>query len=114
MSTVEQQRTMLVLIGLPREGAPLSVLEERIRQDEKWGQQDHRDGTGYAYEANRERCRRACQQAFGENVGTWADVLLEEVYEALAETDPVKLREELIQTAAVCVSWIEAIDRRQA
>ena len=32
---------------------------------------------------------------------------------ALAEVEPAKLREELIQVAAVAVAWIEAIDRRE-
>lgn len=36
----------------------------------------------------------------------------EEVYEALASETVEDLREELIQVAAVAVSWIEAIDRR--
>lgn len=32
--------------------------------------------------------------------------------EALAESDPARLRAELVQVAAVAVCWIEAIDRR--
>lgn len=42
----------------------------------------------------------------------WDVVLLEEVYEALAESDPAKLRTELIQAAAVCAAWIADIDSR--
>lgn len=30
----------------------------------------------------------------------------------MAEKDPVNLRAELIQVAAVAVAWVEAIDRR--
>jgi hypothetical protein len=44
---------------------------------------------------------------------TWDGILLEEVYEALAEADPVKLREELVQVAAVAASWVVALDRRK-
>jgi hypothetical protein len=40
-----------------------------------------------------------------------ADVLLEEVFEALAETDPAKARDELVQAVAVGVKMIEGIDR---
>lgn len=43
---------------------------------------------------------------------TWLLIALEEVFEALAESDPAKLRAELVQSAAVHVAWIEAIDRR--
>ena len=46
--------------------------------------------------------------------GTWADILREEYFEALAETDPARLRVELIQVAAVAVAWVEAIDRAEA
>ena len=36
---------------------------------------------------------------------------LRTVGEAFAESDPDKLRTELIQVAAVAVAWIESIDR---
>lgn len=44
----------------------------------------------------------------------WRHILDEEVAEALAETDPERLRAELVQVAAVAVQWIEALDRRAA
>lgn len=103
------------------------VAGERARQDAKWGEQNHPDGTGYpngflssegdfepfdAIAADRVRIRT--QENFAAGDGTWADVLLEEVWEALAEVDPAKLRTELIQVAAVATAWVEAIDRRAA
>ena len=42
----------------------------------------------------------------------WADILLEEVYEAIAEPDPARLRAELLQVAAVAMRWIDTIDVR--
>lgn len=42
---------------------------------------------------------------------TYKDIFLEEVFEALSEEDQEKLREELVQTAAVAVAWVEKIDR---
>ncbi len=44
---------------------------------------------------------------------TWAHILTEEFYEAMAEEDQARLRAELIQVAAVAVAWIEQIDRRR-
>ncbi|MFF0295572.1 hypothetical protein ACFYST_06175 [Kitasatospora sp. NPDC004614] len=41
----------------------------------------------------------------------WTGILLEEVYEAVAEADPAKLRAELIQVAAVCAAWVHDLDR---
>lgn len=89
------------------------VLQERTDQDAKWGKQDHADGTGGE---GRERiasaARQSCELKFERNRGTWADIFEEEAAEALAESDPALLREELIQVAAVAVAWVEAIDRR--
>ena len=91
------------------------VYEERDRQDSRWGQQNHPDGTGdkITCKFDADRARRRCQTAFAAGTGTWRHVLEEEVFETFAEVDPVALRAELVQVAAVAVAWIEAIDRRQ-
>jgi hypothetical protein len=99
----------------------LSVLaevhQERSRQDAKWGEQNHPDGTGITpsisrYEAD--VARSECDTAFAEGRGTYKHILLEEVYEALAESDKAKLRTELIQVAAVATAWVEKLDREAA
>lgn len=94
------------------------VNDERMEQDSKWGQQNHPiHSTGsfamkpehFHDEADlwkRENDFRVKKGAIG-----WDGILLEEVYEALAETDPAKQREELVQVAAVAVAAIECIDR---
>ena len=46
----------------------------------------------------------------GDKTITYLDVLIEEMFEAFAESDPAKLREELIQVGTVAAAWIEAID----
>lgn len=89
------------------------VWGERVKQDKKWGQQNHRDGTNLpASKVVADATRRACDTAFKQGRGTWRHILIEEVHEAFAESDPVKLRAELVQVAAVAVAWCEAIDRR--
>lgn len=108
------------------------ILYERMRQDAKWGEQNHPDGTGprkkplyelaphdrdgYSPSAARitQLARRNCDAAAQRGELTWRDILLEEVFEALAEDDPARLREELVQVAAVAAAWTEAIDRRAA
>jgi hypothetical protein len=96
-------------------GVLAEIYAERARQDEKWGEQNHPDGTGNLDQQRYAEFRRKwCQDAFGAGYGTWADVLAEEVAEAEAERDPARLRAELIQVAAVAVAWAEAIDRRTA
>ena len=90
-----------------------AIRAERERQDAKWGEQNHRDGTGYDFERQRESLRKACQDAAAEGVVTWADIFLEEVYEALSETNPERLHAELIEAAAVAAQWADAIKRRQ-
>lgn len=89
------------------------VFAERERQDRKWGEQNHPDGTGRSVQRYlADSAKRNCQQAADEGRVSWAHILTEEFYEALAESDPEKLRAELLQVAAVAVAWVEAIDRR--
>lgn len=89
------------------------VAKERARQDQKWGEQNHADGTGgQMREFAAMAAREWCDQRHKTNDETWLDILNEEICEAFAETDPEKLRQELLQVAAVAVAWIEALDRR--
>lgn len=103
------------------------VSHERGRQINKHGDQSHLpDGTGddrhllrdverptygtLAYKARSHTDARS--ESKGDGSVTFADVLLEEVFEAVAESDEIALRKELIQVAAVCVQWVQAIDGR--
>lgn len=91
------------------------VLAERIRQDDRWGEQNHPDGTGALSQVlEADKAREGCKAAFARGEGTWMHVLIEEVFEVFAEEDPSKVRTELLQVAAVAVAWVEAIDRRAA
>lgn len=91
------------------------IVEERAAQDARWGEQNHPDGTSSEmWGPNAKLWRFRCDGAAKAGDVTWKHILLEEVYEALAESDPAKLREELIQVAAVAAAWVEAIDRRAA
>lgn len=98
------------------------VEQERTRQHARFGEQNHPDFPAHTGPASR-------HEYYGEKADdwkffndrrvraanlSWDGILLEEVYEALAESDPVALRTELIQVAAVAVAWIEAIDRRES
>ncbi|MFD9442137.1 hypothetical protein [Streptomyces sp. NPDC060001] len=91
------------------------VLNERDAQDAIFGTQDLPNGTGPHYEPEAvmyaDAYRESCEQAFRDGLGTFRHVFLEEVFEAMAEADPAKLRAELIQAIAVGVKWVEAIDR---
>jgi hypothetical protein len=93
------------------------IVAERERQDVKWGQQDHPDGTGgLESEIVADLLKRLCKAA-GPRDGagdTWLKILAEAVGEAFAETDPAALRAKLVECAAVCAAWVEAIDRRMA
>ena len=56
--------------------------------------------------------QRMCDNAAGRGL-TWAQVLLEEVAEVMAEpSDSENLRTELIQVAAVALRWAEDFDYR--
>lgn len=67
------------------------VLEERVRQDDKWGVQDHDDKRWLAILA----------EEFGESA------------RAILERDGKALDEELVHVAAVAFAWLESRERRQ-
>ncbi|WP_406420008.1 hypothetical protein [Streptomyces sp. NBC_00842] len=92
-----------------------SVDQERQAQLKKFGDQEHPDGTGLpVYEHAARRYRDQADRNAASSVLAWRDILLEEVYETLAESDPAKLRAELLQVAAVCAAWIWDLDQRSA
>ncbi|EGJ77721.1 putative NUDIX hydrolase [Streptomyces sp. Tu6071] len=99
---------------LPTSGRVLGeIAAERAAQDARWGEQAHPDGTGGpVMRARATEARAACQYLADNGGPDWRSILLEEVYEALAEEEPARLRAELVQVAAVATAWIEAIDRR--
>ena len=65
------------------------IIEERKRQDDKWGEQNHE---AYKWLA-----------ILGEEVG--------EVNKAVLENDQKNIREELIQIAATAVAMYESLER---
>lgn len=98
----------------------LDVQYERHRQEAKFPDQHLPDGTGPTTrvwgrraEERANMARRLVDEHVAAGALTWHDVLDEEYLEALAEDDPIALRAELVQVAAVAVRWIEDIDRRQ-
>ena len=109
----------------------VEVRAERARQDAKWGEQNHPDGTGdqvaFMHGERLPKPHERVPVTMGTlayvarnvtdtyaRVGqvTWADILLEEVAEAFAEDDPERLAVELVQVQAVAQQWREAIARR--
>lgn len=107
------QTTRYVTMDLTRHQALQDIHAERGRQERKWGQQNHPDGTGGEWHGRAaSACREACQEAAAEGRVTWRHIFTEEFAEAMAEADPAKLRAELVQCAAVATAWIEHIDRR--
>jgi len=95
------------------------VGHERVCQDAKYGQQEHpnlprgvKHPCAFFGIPTADAARLLCDDAFKRGIGSYAHVLIEEVSEAIEDAhDPVKLRAELIQVAAVAAAWVEKIDR---
>lgn len=104
------------------------IKQERFEQDAKWRQQNHpcldtvllnREGSCTPkrmceeYEIpSEERAKFLCDNATDKGTLTYAHIALEEFSEVISQFDIEKRREELIQLTAVCVAWIESIDRK--
>lgn len=103
----------------------LSVHNEVVRQDEKFGDQTQKpsvttgpafDGSTWRYDyADYEipceaRAKNNCKIAHERGRGSWMHVAVEELAEVLEAKTPEERRKELVQLAAVCVNWIHAID----
>jgi hypothetical protein len=112
----------LVAPGVPTKGKAQarvisSVIEERFRQDEKWGPPEGRLPHGgslglgkHDREAVLRRDLEKLARRATEEEPTWENVLEEEVREACAALTAEELRAELVQVAAVAVAWVEALD----
>lgn len=106
----------------------LDVFSERKRQVARYGTNDDlEDGTGpesrwaapvSTWSAQElERVFRADYEDFEEETGkpTWVHLVREELAEAFAEpAGSERLEEELVQVAALCVSWVERIRARRS
>lgn len=98
----------------------LEIEAERKAQDARWGEQNHAQQGGDVpakaiahYNDAANSWKRINDERVGKGNLGWDGILLEEVYEALAETDPAKRRAELVQVAAVAACAIECIDRNE-
>lgn len=88
----------LVKLDYKMTDALLSVMAERIRQDELWGEQNH-DPFEYLTilgEEFGETCQAALETKYGGDHGGLA-----------------KLRNEAVQTAAVALAIVECLDRHK-
>ena len=69
--------------------------KERHRQHRKWGEQDHED--------------RDWRSIMGEEIGEVDKAMVEFRFNNGEESE---IRKELIETIAVAIAWLEAMDRR--
>lgn len=99
------------------------VLEERRAQEARYGvvNETIENGTGpefqwlLPYTSNPattiQEKLRLDYEIYEEKAGapTWAHLVREELAEAFQEADRGRLAEELVQVAALCVSWLERL-----
>lgn len=106
-----------------------AVADERKRQDQKWGVQNHPSFVQVPEYSTRQdkalwlstfygiRCptsaRKVCDSADLDGKLTYMHILVEEVAELTEAATPKARQEELIQVAAVAVAWAESIERNE-
>lgn len=103
----------------PAEKATNDVADEVENQAIKWGKRSNPDIDGnfliglWKLEGYMNAAQVNCDL---KEKPTWSDILIEEVFEALVDAENnnvTDLRKELVQVAAVCISWIEDLDTRK-
>lgn len=99
------------------------IRAERRRQIEQYGSNDDLlDGTGPRAQwlmpfksADAVTIEAGFRREYGHHLQpTWVRLVREEIAEAFLEDDPERLRAELVQVAALCVSWCEKLDARKS
>jgi hypothetical protein len=99
------------------------VLKERQAQEDKYGAANEttQSGTGPGVpwlspytEHHAKNIQELLREDYEKRESrdgavTWLNLVREEIAEAFQETDPARLAEELIQVAALCVSWVERL-----
>lgn len=112
-------------------GVLQAVAQRRIEQVQRYGHNDDlQDGTGPEAEwldavvdvahlgpfdaTEIEELLRQEYVKYERDHGspTWMHLVREEVAEAFMENAPAKLEDELLDVAALCVSWVETLRRR--
>jgi hypothetical protein len=104
----------------------VEVADERGRQDDRWGEQNHpilfdsRTREVYARQADtwkalndRRVDKRVREGVSPDRRSGWDGILQEEVFEALGAPTTHEVREELVQAAAVVVAMIQSLDRAE-
>lgn len=85
------------------------IAAERWHQEEKFPDQRLRLGGGPLVPTMLADVRRINDRHSEDGGATWTTVLMEELYEALLETDPDKQYAEMVQVAAVATRIAENI-----
>ncbi len=99
------------------------VLEERVAQEARYGGANLTIVSGSGPEVRwlapvsglgateLQKVLRRDYEEFEDETGapTWVHLVREEIAEVFQEDDPARLAEELIQVAALCVSWAERL-----
>lgn len=88
------------------------VRAERARQDARFGTQLHPNGTSPKYKPLADAARNATRKADLDGLSTWFMIGREEFWGAMSETDPARLRAELVKLIGVGIAWVECIDKQ--
>jgi hypothetical protein len=88
------------------------IHEERIRQDEKWGEQNHEMLRCIKLDTVKESLNHFRYINDRPQLYDWYTVIQEEIAEAFSETEPAKQLEKMEQVAAVAVQIIECLNRK--
>lgn len=93
------------------------VLNERLRQIEKFGSQSHihdKPESLGSFVPDDKEARDICDVVFRNHKGTWFNIHYEEFCEAFCAVNTAHLRKELVQLIATLTAHVQAIDERSS
>lgn len=88
------------------------IADEYERQVACYGKEYHVDGLGLTLDNENYATEENCDYLRKTGEGSWKNLLLAELQEALKQSDEQSLQNHLARSAALTAAWIECLERR--
>ena len=89
-----------------------AIQEALFDQLASYGVQEYPHGTGRPADRGvADQAHTHARQAAAAGTLSWRQLVMADMAEAFAQTDPARLRDELVHALGVAAAWVEALDQ---